>query len=69
MVQDLFEKRTGVRTGISLLRHAYISNAFKNPKFSLKERTLLARKMFHSVDTQEKYRVMDEENEYKSDTE
>jgi hypothetical protein len=62
MVQDLFEKRTGVRTGISLLRHAYISNAFKNPKFSLKEREALSRKMFHSVETQEKYRVLLEDD-------
>lgn len=59
LIQDLFEKRTGTRTGISLLRHAYISNQFNNKKMSIVEREAIAKKMLHSIETQEKYRVID----------
>ena len=59
MVQDLFGKLTGIRTGISLLRHAFITEQFKKKKMSIVERTLIARKMLHSIETQERYRVID----------
>ena len=57
-IQDAF-RSTKKDIGINLLRHAYITNFFKQPR-SIKEKDTLADMMLHSRDRQEKYAIMKE---------
>ena len=59
-IQDAF-RSTKKDIGVTLLRRAYITNFFKQPR-SIKEKDTLADMMLHSRDRQEKYAVMKELN-------
>jgi hypothetical protein len=52
-------KMTKKDIGVNILRHAYITNFFKQPR-SIKEKEDLAKMMLHDKDRQEKYAVMSE---------
>lgn len=53
-VARTFKKLVGRELGVSMLRHAYITHMFPKLK-SIKQKQLLAKKMLHSRDLQEKY--------------
>jgi hypothetical protein len=56
-VADTFKKYTDKEVGVSLLRHSYITEHF--PKLNtIKQKEDLARRMLHSKDLQEKYRIV-----------
>ena len=59
-IQDAFRSTKKV-IGVNLLRHAYITDFYKQPR-SIKEKEELADMMLHSRDRQEKYAVMKELN-------
>lgn len=56
-VASTFRQYTGKEVGVSLIRHAYITAQFPNLK-TIKQKEALARKMLHSRDLQEKYRIV-----------
>jgi len=53
-VASTFKQLLGKELGVSMLRHSYITHMFPKLK-SIKQKQLLARKMLHSRDLQEKY--------------
>jgi len=53
-VASTFKQLLGKDLGVSMLRHAYITHMFPKLK-SIKQKQLLAKKMLHSRDLQEKY--------------
>jgi len=57
----IFEKHTGKGTGISMLRHSYITMKRSGKELSLLEKEALARQMLHSALTNELYRRIDAE--------
>jgi hypothetical protein len=57
----IFEKHSGKSTGISMLRHAYITMKRSGKELSLLEKEALARQMLHSTLTNELYRRIDAE--------
>jgi integrase len=57
----IFEKHTGKSTGISMLRHAYITMRRSGKELSLLEKEKLAHQMLHSTLTNELYRRIDAE--------
>ena len=59
-IQDAF-RSTKKDIGVNLLRHAYITDFFKQPR-SIKEKEQLADMMLHSRDRQEKYAVLSQFN-------
>ena len=59
-IQDAF-RSTKKDIGVNLLRHAYITDFFKQPR-SIKEKDTLADMMLHSRDRQEKYAVLSQFN-------
>ena len=59
-VTAIFEKLSGKRMSINLLRHAYIKH-FLSKKRSIKEKEALAKKMLHSTTLQEQYDLVPEE--------
>lgn len=61
-VSALFEKLTGKRMSINLLRHSYIKHFLSVPR-TIVEKEKLAAKMLHSTDLQEKYNLMDAASE------
>lgn len=57
LIRDIFKPKN---IGIDILRSAYITAAYSDPKFSLKDKKELARKMRHSVSIAEQaYRKLD----------
>lgn len=56
-VQRIFEKLSGKRMSIGLLRHSYIQH-FLSVKRKLLDRKELSRQMMHSIETQECYDIM-----------
>lgn len=58
----IFKKHLGVNSGVSVLRHSFISE-FSDERHSLKEREELAEKMGHSIYLQLQYDRIDEEPE------
>jgi hypothetical protein len=57
----IFEKHTGKCTGISMLRHSYITMKRSGKELSLLEKETLAHQMLHSTLTNELYRRIDAE--------
>ena len=57
MVQRIFEKLSGKRMSIGLLRHSYIHH-FLSVKRKISERKELSRQMMHSIEVQEQYDVI-----------
>lgn len=57
----IFERHTGKSTGISMLRHAYITMKRSGKELSLLEKEALAHQMLHSTLTNELYRRIDAE--------
>jgi hypothetical protein len=57
----IFEKHAGKSTGISMLRHAYITMKRSGKELSLLEKEALSRQMLHSTITNELYRRIDAE--------
>lgn len=53
-VANIFERLTGKKIGVSLLRHSFITHTFPSLK-TLKQKQAIATKMLHSRDLQEKY--------------
>lgn len=53
-VASTFKQLLGKELGVSMLRHSYITHMFPKLK-SIAQKQLLARKMLHSKDLQEKY--------------
>ena len=56
-VSAIFEKLSGKKMSINLLRHSYIKH-FLSTKRSILERETLAKQMLHSVGLQEKYDIL-----------
>ena len=57
IIRNTFINRLGRAVGASLLRHSYISYIYPTLN-TLKEKKEIARRMLHSTDLQEKYRVI-----------
>lgn len=53
-VANTFEKLTGKKSGVSLIRHSFITHMFPRLK-TLKQKQEIATRMLHSRDLQEKY--------------
>ena len=58
-IRRVFEKYTGKKVGINLIRHARITHELSTPKSILEKRNL-ASSMLHSKDRSEKYVVFKE---------
>lgn len=58
-ITTMFAKYTGKHVGVSLLRHAYITDVFPTLK-SIKQKNEIARRMMHDRVRQEMYVVQDE---------
>lgn len=55
-VRNVFKKYTGKSVGINILRHSYLTHMNDVGKLrSIKNKTAVAKKMLHSIETQTKY--------------